>query len=313
MTSPNTLQEAVIFFSDPERCIQRLASSRWPDGVMCPTCNSAKVGFISTRRMWECKTKHPRRQFSVKVGTIFEDSPVGLDKWLVSLWLLANCKNGISSFELARTVGVSQKTSWFMLQRLRLGIQEREKAKLSGDVEVDETFIGGKARNMHRWRRKQVIHGRGANGKTVVMGLLERGGKVRASVIADRNKPTLHGEVATHVEQGSRVFTDEFTSYWGLDEKYTHQIINHAEEYVRGHVHTNGMENFWSLLKRTLGGTYVAVEPYHLFRYIDEQSFRYNNRKDKSDADRFNLALSLVVGKRLTFAELTGKVGPAAF
>jgi len=200
-----------------------------------------------------------------------------------------------------------------MLQRIRLGVQEREKAKLSGDVEVDETFIGGKARNMHRSRRKKIIKGRGANGKIVVMGLLERGGKVRATVVPDRNKPTLQNEVATHVEPGSHVFTDELLSYWGLNETYTHQIINHAEEYVRGHVHTNGMENFWSLLKRNLDGTYVAVEPYHLFRYIDEQAFRYNNSKDMSDADRFNLALSQVAGKRLTFAELTAKTGPNAF
>ena len=138
--------------------------------------------------------------------------------------------------------------------------------------------------------------------------MLQRGGKVRATVIEDRHKPTLHGHVNANVEAGSNVFTDELVAYWGLDEKYVHQIINHAEQYVRGNVHTNGMENFWSLLKRGLNGTYVSVEPFHLFRYIDEQAFRFNNRKGMDDFDRFKLAVSQIVGKRLTYKQLTGKV-----
>lgn len=222
--------------------------------------------------------------------------------------MIANCKNGISSYEIMRALGVTQKSAWFMLHRIRLALQNGTFSKLSGEVEVDETFIGGKARNMHISKRKEKIQGRGPTGKAVVMGMLERGGKVRATVIADRNKETLQGHVAANVERGSNMFTDELVSYWGLDEKYVHEIINHAEQYVRGNVHTNGMENFWSLLKRGLNGTYVSVEPFHLFRYIDEQAFRYNNRRDMNDADRFSTAVSQIAGKRLTYAELTGKV-----
>jgi transposase-like protein len=255
MKAPKTLQDAILFFSNPDNCLSYLVARRWPDGVTCPACGSDAVRFISTRRLWECKNKHPRKQFSVKVGSIFEDSAIGLDKWLVAAWMLTNCKNGISSYELAKTIGVTQKSAWFMLHRLRLALQDDEGGgQLSGEVEVDETFIGGKARNMHKAKRAKVIQGRGAVGKTVVMSVLERGGKVKARIVANRNKQTLQENVVLHVEEGSQVFTDELVSYWGLDEKYIHQIINHAEEYVRGNVHTNGMESFWSLLKRGLNG-----------------------------------------------------------
>jgi transposase-like protein len=228
------------------------------------------------------------------------------------MWLAANCKNGVSSWEIHRTLGVTQKTAWFMLHRIRLGMQDDNSGgTLSGEVEVDETFIGGKARNMHANKRREKIHGRGPTGKSVVMGMLQRGGKVRTAVIENRDKETLQSHVRQNVSTGSQVFTDELVSYWGLDADYVHQIVNHAEEYVRGNVHTNGMENFWSLLKRGLNGTYVSVEPFHLFRYIDEQAFRFNNRATKeqnvTDADRFSLLCSQIVGKRLTYAELTAK------
>jgi transposase-like protein len=310
-TEPTSLQEAIIHFADADNCIAYLVARRWPDGVVaCPTCGRKGPRYISERKVWQCSIKHPKRQFSIKLGTIFEDSPLGLDKWLPAVWLLSNCKNGISSYEIKRDLGVSQKTAWFMLSRIRLGLQSNEGGMLDGEVEIDETFIGGKARNMHSAKRREKIKGRGPNGKAVVMGMLQRGGKVRTAVIENRDKETLHGHVNQNVAVGSNVFTDELISYWGLDEKYVHSIINHAEKYVDGNVHTNCMENFWSLLKRGLNGTYVSVEPFHLFRYIDEQAFRYNNRKDMTDADRFDLAIRQSLNKRLTWNELTGKESP---
>ena len=300
---PPTLQEAIIYFANPENCLKFLAAKRWPDGIVkCPTCGSVSVSFLEKHLRWQCGSHHSKRQFSIKVGTIFEDSPLGLDKWLPAMWLITNAKNGISSWEISRALGVSQKTAWFMLHRIRLSHQGMNGGKLAGEIEVDETMIGGKARNMHAFKRKNNPFK-----KAVVMGVLKRGGEVRATVVEDRSKEVLQPIVNQHVRKGSKVYTDELISYWGLDEKYAHEVINHAEKYVDGAVHTNGLENFWSLLKRGLKGTYVAVEPFHLFRYIDEQAFRYNNRKDMTDADRFDLAVSNIVGKRITYAELTGK------
>jgi transposase-like protein len=311
-TEPKTLQEAILFYADPDNCLNFLMARRseWKDGVICPTCGSKNVAFLKSRRLWQCKTRHPKAQFSIKVGTIFEDSPIGLDKWLVAMWLIANSKNGISSWELHRALGVSQKAAWFMLQRLRLALQDDlAGGKLSGEVEADETFIGGKARNMHKSKRARVITGTGGKDKTVVMGIMERGGNVRAMVVDNRKKKTVQKHVKDHVEAGAAIFTDELKSYDGLESDFQHAVINHAVEYVNGNVHTNSMENFWSLLKRGLHGTYISVEPFHLFRYIDEQAFRFNNRKDMNDSDRFRELASRVVGKRLTFAEVTGKVG----
>ena len=309
METPTTLSQAIEFFADPDNALRYLAAKRWPDGITCPYCEAKEPMFLSTRTVWKCRKC--RKQFSVKVGTIFEDSPLPLGKWLIAMWLISNCKNGVSSYEIARDLGITQKSAWFMLQRIRKVLQDTKTGKVGGHVEVDETFIGGKARNMHSAKRRERIKGRGATGKTVVLGMLQRGGKVRATVIEDRDKDTLQGFVHANVRRGSKVYTDELLSYYGLDSAFAHRIINHAEEYVRGKVHTNGMENFWSLLKRGLDGTYISVEPFHLFRYIDEQAFRYNNRKDMSDGDRFALACSKIAGKRLTWDELTGKVGPA--
>jgi transposase-like protein len=312
---PRTLQQAIQYFSDPDNCLSYLVAHRpeWKDGVICPTCGSKDVSFLPSRRLWQCKTRHSKAQFSVKVGTIMEDSALGLDKWLVAIWMQTNCKNGVSSWEIHRSIGITQKCAWHMLHRIRLALQGPKTRKVGGTVEVDETFIGGKARNMHASKRQRRIPGRGTSGKTVVLGMLQRGGTVRATVIEDRDKPTLHAFIDENVRRGSKVYTDELISYWGLEEKYVHRIINHPEEYVRGRVHTNGMENFWRLLKRGLSGTYVSVEPFHLFRYIAEQAFRYNNRKDMNDSDRFGLAVSQIAGKRLTYAEVTGKVGETAF
>lgn len=307
MDTPKTLLKAITYFSDPEHCREFMIAVRWADGVVrCPVCSSEKVTYLSKARVYKCKSVHPKQKFSLKVGTLFEDSPIGLEKWLPASWMLSNCKNGISSYELARSLGVTQKSAWFMLQRIRLAMQDDfVDGKLAGTVEVDETFIGGKARNMHLAKRKTAAQRR-HYGKTIVMGMIERGGKVRTEVIADRVKPAMHTAIEKHVEQGTKVITDELISYWGLEQKYVHQVINHAYEYVRENVHTNTMENFWSLLKRGLNGTYVAVEPFHLFRYIDEQSFRFNNRKN-SDRGRFEKTVKQIVGKRLTFSEVTGR------
>lgn len=307
---PGTLVKAIRYFADPDVSLNFMASLRWPDGkVKCPTCGSETVTFLPTRRLWQCKAQHPKRQFSVKVGTIFEDSPIGLDKWFAVIWMLANDRNGISSYEVARSVGVTQKTAWFMLDRIRLAMQTGTFAKLSGTVEVDETYIGGKARNMHAGKRKGLgnMRGRLGSGKTVVMGLLEREtGAFRYKVVKSLRRSELQGTIKLTVEPGSEVITDAYQSYAMMDSAYAHKVIDHAEKYVEGEVHTNGLENFWSLLKRAITGTYVSIEPFHLFRYLDEQAFRYNNR-EMNDAQRFGRVAVSVIGKRLTYAELTGK------
>jgi transposase-like protein len=311
MSTPKTLQEAIVYFSDVDRCFDYAKKLRWPDGnVICPRCGEAKNSFIKTRRIWFCYAC--KKQFTIKVKTIMEDSPVTLDKWMTAFWLLANAKNGISSHEVGRALGVTQTTAWFMLQRIRLVMQDSFfGSKLGGDegaeVEVDETFIGGKARNMHLSERKRRITGTGTKDKTAVMGILERGGKIRTAVIANRRKKVLQDEVRKHVTAGTALYSDALLSYNGLAGDYAHKVVDHAVQYVDGRVHTNGLENFWSLLKRGISGTYVSVEPFHLFRYLDEQSFRYNNRKDMNDSQRFEMAMGQVFGKRLTYDQLTGK------
>jgi transposase-like protein len=266
---PRTLLEAIRYFEDQDVATEFVASLRWPDGPECPSCGGKDHSFLKTRRLWKCKTC--MRQFSVKQGTIFEDSPIPLDKWLASIWLIANAKNGVSSHELARGIGLTQKSAWFVLHRIRLAMQTGTFRKLSGEVEVDETFIGGKARNMHKTERDRRVTGRGPKDKIAIVGALERGGEVRASVVPTRKKRDLQGHVRGNVRPGSQVFTDDLESYVGLGGEFAHETIDHAEEYVRGQVHTNGIENFWALLKRGLGGTYVGVAPFHLFRYLDEQ------------------------------------------
>jgi transposase-like protein len=310
MKPPKTLQEAIVYFSDPQRAFDYATKLRWPDGkIACPRCNSDRNYFIKTRRIWLCRGCE--KQFTIKVGTIFEDSPLGLDKWMMAYWMLVNCKNGISSMEVHRALGITQKSAWFMLQRLRLALQDDFfGGKLGGsgaEIEVDESFIGGKARNMHLSERKRRITGTGTKDKTAVMGILERGGKIRASVVPSRRKKVLQDEVRKHVTAGAALYSDALKSYEGLATDYAHQVIDHAVQYVDGRVHTNGLENFWSLLKRGISGTYVSVELFHLFRYLDEQTFRYNNRKDLNDGQRFALAMTQIAGKRLTYAELTGK------
>jgi transposase-like protein len=320
MKKPVTLQQAMVYFSDSDRAFEYAKFLRWPDEkVTCPRCNSDSNSFVKTRKLWFCNGC--KKQFTVKVGTIFEDSPIGLDKWMAAVWMICNCKNGISSYELHRTLGVTQKTAWFMLHRIREAMKSGGLMKMggsdSGPVEVDETFVGGKIKNMHRSRVREKYKGQATSGgaatKAIVMGMRDRETRqVRAKVIPCVSREVLQNEILNHIEKKSTVYTDAASAYYKLAEKdFIHDTVNHLEEYVRGQVHTQGIENFWSFLKRGLKGTYVAVEPFHLDRYVTEQVFRFNNRATKdnplTDEDRFALAMSQIVGRRLTYTQLTGQ------
>ncbi len=306
MDTPKTLADAIVYFNNPDNALQYLAAKRWPNGVECPYCSAKEPMFLKSRRIWKCRATKCRKQFSVKVGTVLNESPIGLDKWMTTMWMVCNCRNGVSSCEIARDLGISQKTAWFMLHRIREAMQDKTATKLAGEVEVDESFIGGKSRNMHRERRARVITGTGGKDKAIALGMVERGGRVRAMAVDTRRRHELHKQIRQNVQAGSSIFSDELKSYNGLSVDYQHAVINHAIEYANGNVHTNTMENFWSLVKRQLNGTYISVEPFHLFRYLDEQAFRYNGRK-LTDAERFAIVCTQVTGRRLTWNRLTGK------
>ena len=308
--NPTNLIEAIRYFADLDVATEFVAKLRWPNGWTCPECGGTEYSYVSTRRLWKCRTC--KKQTSVKVGSIFEDSPIPLDKWLASIWVIANSKNGVSSHELARTVGLTQKSAWFVLHRIRLAMQTGSFERFDGEVEVDETFVGGKAKNMHKHVRAQKIKGTGGagSGKAIVAGALRRGdgvhtsSRVVASVLPDTRRATLHAHVRDNVEPGAALYTDAYHGYRGLDDDYEHGSVDHAVEYVSGRVSTNGIENFWSLLKRGLHGSYVSVAPMHLFRYIDERVFTFNTR-DLNDFGRFAMVLHNVAGRRLTWNELT--------
>lgn len=309
--TPETLREAMAYFADPDVSLQFLQFLRWPEGVTCAHCDAKDPMFLKTRRIWKCKVC--RKQFSVKLGTIFEDSPLGLDKWLPAIWMLANSKNGISSYEMARGLGVTQKTAWFMLGRIRLAMQTKSFKKMSGSIEADETFVGGLSKNMHKGKRARVIKtkGTGVGAKTAVLGIIQRGddktpSSAHAAVVDDISAKQLHAQIHEHVEQGSALYTDKWRGYNGLAKHFRHGVIDHAVAYVDGPIHTNSLENFWSLLKRAIKGTYVSVDPFHMFRYVTEQTFRFNLRKE-NDAFRFARVCGMIMDKRLTYRDLTGK------
>jgi transposase-like protein len=242
--TPKTLLNAVKFPGDYENCRKFMVKARWPDGVVrCPQCNSSHVGYLANARVWKCYGKHERPKFSLKVGTIFEDSRIPLEKWLATVWFLVNSKNGISSYELSRALGVTQKTAWFMLHRVRLAMRTAATGKLGGEVEVDETFIRGKARNTHLHKREKHITGTGGKDKAGVLGFPRRGGEVRAEAVPNRKKKTLQGMARRQVVPGSAVYTDALASYDGPESEFAHQVADHAIEYVRGRAHTNGLEN----------------------------------------------------------------------
>ena len=303
---PKTLQEAIKLFSDELFCVHFIANLRWPDSkAFCPKCGQANNHFMESRRVWQCKNKDCKKQFSVKQGTIFEDSAITLDKWLIAMWLIVNAKNGISSYELHRAIGITQKSAWFVLHRIRTAMQVGSIEKLSGEIEVDETFVGGLGKNMHRSKRKELNIKPGGSSKTAVMGMVQRRGRVKAKVIKRTTRETLHGEIEASVEAGSTVMTDEFPSYRQMSEDYVHEVVNHSREYVKGNIHTNSIENFWSLLKRTIKGTYISVAPEHLQAYVTEQVFRYNEREG-NDQQRFVALLESISGKKLTYTQLIG-------
>lgn len=329
MEAPKTLLEAVQYFSDAENCRQFMIQVRWADGIVrCPNCGSEKVTYLENANLYKCNQKHPRQKFSLKVGTVFEDSPIGLEKWIPAAWMLSNMRNGVSSYELSRSLGVTQKTAWFMLHRIRKAMEVTGDApKLGGKnqtVQVDETFIGGQPKNFHAERRERMRREvrservqmyNGTYGHQIsVMGMMDKDSReIRAKVVPNVRREVLQKEILATIEWGSTLHTDEARSYKSLKDKYVHETVNHAMTYVRGNVHTNSLENFWSLLKRNLKGTYVAVEPFHLDRYLAEQCFRFNTNRTHKDGDRFRKLMTQIVGKRLTLSELTGKELKAAF
>lgn len=306
---PKTLQEAISYFADELICIATVAQMVWPEGKpICPSCGKLDHNWLANQKRWKCRAC--KRQFSVKVGTIFEDSPLGLDKWLLAMWMIANCRNGVSSYEIARAIGITQKAAWHMMHRVREAMKDKTDVKLGGIVEADESFYGGRISNMHQSKRAELGgKTRGVKGKAIVVGMVERGGRVRAEVVVERTKPVLHDVVARNVDPEATLVTDEWGGYVG--SQLIHEVINHSIEYVNGHIHTNGIENFWSLLKRGIGGTYISVSPAHLQRYVAEQVFRYNQRKregvKRTDTERFLSLLSDVSGRRLTYADLISK------
>jgi hypothetical protein len=331
MEQIKTLAQAIQHFADAENCRMFMVFLRWPDGkVCCPYCGATKLTWLAKARVYRCYGDHPKQKFSLKVGTIFEDSPIGLDKWLPAIWLLSNCKNGISSYELSRTLGMTQKSAWFVLHRIRLAMQTKSFfAKMGGDggsVEIDEAYIGGEPKNKHLsernagksgsayWDREHKTGPKPRSEKVAVMGMLDRQTRqVRAQVIPSVKREVLLDAILENITKGSKIYSDALPAYKSLPTMgFVHETVNHMTEYVRDDVHSNSIENFWSLLKRGLKGTYVSCEPFHLSRYIDEQVFRFNNRATKdnplTDQDRFTLAASQIVGKRLTYAELTDKV-----
>jgi transposase-like protein len=332
---PKNLLDVTRYFADPDVCIEFAAAMRWPEGVACPHCGEKRVSYLKSRRIWKCMSKDCYKQFSVKTQSVFEDSPIPLDKWLVAVWLVVNCKNGISSYELMRDLHVTQKSAWFMLHRIRLALRNTSWEKMGGGgpVEVDEAFIGGEPKNKHMskrpgWKKnemgswvrdlKQRSKAGRASDKIPVFGMIDRETrKARAHVIPQVKRDVLMNAILEGIKPGSTIYSDGLPEYDQLRKMgFIHETVNHTAQYVRGEVHSNSIENFWSLLKRGLRGTYVAVEPFHLDRYIDEQIFRFNNRATKDnpldDRDRFMLAVSQIWDKRLTYAELTGKVGETA-
>jgi transposase-like protein len=322
LTTPKTLVQAVTYFSDLDVAHRFFVNVRWPDGVVCPHCGSTGATYNPTHRRFQCNRSHDRRQFTVKTGTVMEESPMGLDKWAVAFWLEVNAKNSISSYELHRAIGITQKSAWFMLHRVRLAVQTGPISTMGGNgsagVDADETFVGGLAKNMHRAKRAGLTGTCGTD-KAVVMGILDRDvteviegknkikrhSKAIASVVPNTQSQTLHTVIYKNVEKGSEVFTDAHRGYFGLSEDFIQGIVDHAQKYVDGKIHTNGLESFWSVFKRRIKGTHVSVEPFHLHAYLDSQVFRFNNRGLK-DGGRFTLALQGMTGKRLTYKQLIG-------
>lgn len=295
MKAPQNLLEAIRYFSDENRCIGFVASMRWSNGVVCPTCGRVDVSYLQKQKRWQCKSAHSKRQFSVKTGTVFEDSPLGLDKWLPAAWMVINAKNGVSSYEMARNLHVTQKTAWFMNHRIRKAMELGTIEKLSGTVEADETYVGGKSRMGEKFKNK-----------TAIVGIVEKktdGGQVRAFTTKMANATNTVPFLKANVEAGSTIHTDESSIYSRVIRDFEHFVINHSQkEYVRDGVHTNTIEGLWNLFKRSYKGTYTHMSAEHLDRYMQEHVFRYNTC-DQTDGSRF-MAWFEGLERRLTYKQL---------
>jgi transposase-like protein len=302
LKTPKSLLEAIRYYSSEVICVEFLSSLFWGDGEKCCIkCGSTAIYGMRTRPAFKCRDC--KAQFSLKSGTVMHNSPLPITKWIPAVWMVVNCKNGVSSYEVARALLITQKSAWHVCHRIREAIAKDAGIKLSGSVEIDESYFGGIEKNRHAKAKRDLA---GGNGKTIVFGAVERGGRVQARVIEDTHARTLQNQVLATVKIGSTVYSDSEASYSALGIVYDHSSVNHKiGQYAKGKVHSNTIENYWSLVKRALKGTYIHVEPYHLDRYLDEQGFRYDNRKD-NDSGRFIKATSLLFGKRLTYAELTG-------
>lgn len=308
---PQTLMEAIQYFSNEAVCVEYLCKLHYDLAKpVCPHCGSLHITGLKSRPKFQCNEKGCRKQFSMKKGTVMQESAIPITKWMPAMWLVANDKNGISSCELARALGVQQKTAWFMLHRIRKGMENEFPAMMEGVCEVDETYVGQKSKHMSPARRIKAGIGSGksrSSNKTVVMGIIQRGGVVKAKVVDSAKRSQLLPEVFATVAEGATIYTDALKSYTPLESRYTHKTIDHAKSFVQGEIHTNSLENFWCLLKRSLKGTYVQVAPEHLDSYVTEQAFRFNNRK-KNDAQRFDMVATQIFGKSLTYKELTGQL-----
>jgi transposase-like protein len=286
-----------------------LESLRWPNGPVCPHCGESKRKAYrlksNTRRLWKCAAC--RKQFTVTVGTIFESSHIPLHKWLLAFYLLCSSKKGMSAHQLHRMLGIQYKSAWFMCHRIRYAMRQGPfQERLRGVVEVDETYIGGKARNRRKRYQGVTKTGRGSPNKVPVVVLVERGGQARSFRAATVTGEELKGAIRRHVDRSARIMTDAFPSYRGLAPEFaSHEVVNHLDEWVRGEAHTNTAENFFSILKRGIDGVYHHVSEAHLPRYLDEFDFRYNTlaRDGYTDADRTVKALSQVGGRRLRYEE----------
>jgi len=309
---PQTLMEAIQYYTNELRCVEFLSQLKWKatgGERCCPRCGSTNITCMRTRPTFLCKERGCKKQFSIKVGTVMECSKLPITKWVPAIWLIVNNKNGISSYELHRGIGVTQQTAWFMLHRIRESISNGSLSKMSGTVEVDETGVGGLAKNMHKSRKEKFMVNKSVRGnQTSVIGILERNGEVRAKVVRDRAKATLVREIVKNVDPDAILYTDSASYYKKLNELFgNHKMVDHeAKEYVRDNIWTNGIENFWTLLKRTVKGTYIQISPYHLNSYVTEQAFRYNTRKE-TDAERFERAVGHIFGKRLTYKQLIAR------
>ena len=294
------------YFNDEETCRKHLEAQRWPDGrIICPFCQSQRIYRFTDGKRFKCAEKTCNKKFTATVGTIYENSKIPLQKWFLALYIIGSHKKGISSLQLHRDLGITQKSAWFVLHRIREMLTEKAPALLTGTIQVDEAYIGGREANKHASKRAKSQKGRADDVKTPVIGIVETGGKIAVSVTPWVNKKNVKALIEQNVQKGSTMVTDSYSmyAYLGADNAFTHVIVNHSRgEYVKAGFHTNGVENFWSLLKRGIIGIYHQVSPKHLQRYCNEFSGRYNTRKVK-DNERFNLLLGNSAG-RLKYDDL---------